>query len=99
MIDPEENPQNQLITLSAQLPGGALENITYAYPAGANNGKITSMSDTVSGESVAYAYDSLNRLLTAGGGTVGASPTGTTLLATCFRRPSRPGRARACLRR
>ena len=45
--------------------GGASENLTYNYPAGANNGKVSSMYNAVSGETVTYTYDSLNRLLTA----------------------------------
>ena len=31
-----------------------------------NNGKITSQTDSVSGEQVVYAYDALNRLASAG---------------------------------
>ena len=31
--------------------------------AGTNNGKISSMYNAVSGETVTYTYDSLNRLL------------------------------------
>ena len=41
----------------------------YNYPTGANNGKLSSMYDPVSGETVTYTYDSLNRLLTANGTT------------------------------
>jgi YD repeat-containing protein len=33
---------------------------------GQNNGKITSQTDNISGEQVVYAYDSLNRLASAG---------------------------------
>ena len=39
--------------------------ITYTFPAGTNNGKISQQSDSVSGETVTYQYDSLNRLLSA----------------------------------
>ncbi len=39
----------------------------YNYSATQNNGRITSMQDVVSGETVAYTYDSLNRLINAGG--------------------------------
>jgi YD repeat-containing protein len=42
-------------------------NLTYNYPAGTNNGKISSMYNAVSGETITYTYDSLNRLLTANG--------------------------------
>jgi RHS repeat-associated protein len=40
-------------------------NLTYNYMAGSDNGKIASMTDAVSGETVSYAYDSLNRLISA----------------------------------
>ena len=43
------------------------ENLTYNYPTGTNNGKVSSMYNAVSGETIAYAYDSLNRIATAGG--------------------------------
>ena len=36
-------------------------------PAGTNNGKISSMTDNISGETVTYQYDSLNRLISAAG--------------------------------
>ena len=39
--------------------------LQYTYSSSANNGKITSLYDTVSGETVSYTYDSLNRLSTA----------------------------------
>ena len=42
-------------------------NTTYNYPSGTNNGKISSQYDAISGETVTYAYDSLNRLLSASG--------------------------------
>src|SRR5258708_14870667 len=43
-------------------------NITYNYSATQNNGKITSQVDNLSGEQVTYAYDSLNRLISAQAG-------------------------------
>ena len=55
------NSLNQLTNITA----GSTENLTYAYPAGANNGKIGSVYNAASGEAVSYTYDSLNRLLTA----------------------------------
>ena len=64
------NVLNQLATLSA-----GSENLTYTYPSGTNNGKVGSMYNAVSGETVAYTYDSLNRLLT-GSGTGGSSNWG-----------------------
>jgi RHS repeat-associated protein len=42
--------------------------ITYNYSAAQNNGKITSQVDNSSGEQVTYAYDSLNRLISAQAG-------------------------------
>ena len=41
-------------------------NIQYNFPASPNNnGRITSMVDSVSGETVTYGYDALNRLISA----------------------------------
>jgi RHS repeat-associated protein len=46
---------------------GLGQNITYTFPAaGQNAGKITSQTDNISGETVSYLYDSLNRLTSAG---------------------------------
>jgi hypothetical protein len=59
------NALNQLVTLSAQDGATMVENLTYNYPAGANNGKLSSMYNAVSGETVTYTYDSLNRMATA----------------------------------
>src|ERR1700721_2776844 len=39
--------------------------VSYAYSPTQNNGKIRSQTDGVSGETVTYTYDSLNRLLEA----------------------------------
>jgi len=57
------NTQMQLTNVTV---GGQL-NITYNYPTGTNNGKISSQTDAISGETVTYAYDSLNRMLSASG--------------------------------
>jgi RHS repeat-associated protein len=57
------NVLNQLTKVHA----GSGLNLTYNYPTGADNGKISSMYNAVSGETVTYTYDSLNRLATAGG--------------------------------
>jgi YD repeat-containing protein len=46
---------------------GSGENLTYNYPTGTNNGKASSMYNAVSGETVTYTYDSLNRMVAAGG--------------------------------
>jgi RHS repeat-associated protein len=64
------NSLNQLTSLSSQLPYynyAYTENLTYNYPSGTDNGKISSMYSAVSGETITYTYDSLNRLLTANG--------------------------------
>ena len=53
---------NQLTNLTA----GSV-NLTYNYPTGTNNGKLGSVYNAVSGETVTYTYDSLNRLATAAG--------------------------------
>jgi YD repeat-containing protein len=47
------------------LTAGSLLNITYTYPAGANDGKISQQTNAISAETVTYQYDSLNRLLSA----------------------------------
>ncbi len=62
----ESRTYNTLVQLTnVTIPGQI--NMTYNYPAGANSGKISSQSDSISGETVTYTYDSLNRLLTASG--------------------------------
>jgi RHS repeat-associated protein len=82
-------PANQLLTMTYNLvtesrtyndflqvtsiTGGPV-NLTYAYPAGANNGKICGQFDGVTGEQVVYAYDSLNRLLSASGNVPSGGP-------------------------
>src|ERR1700685_3309524 len=48
-----------------QLTGIVSLAIAYNYPSTGNNGKISSQTDTVSGETVTYAYDALNRLASA----------------------------------
>ena len=60
-------------------------NITYNYSSTQNNGKITSQYDAISAEAVNYAYDSLNRLICAYGGSTAtqlsncsSAPSGTT---------------------
>jgi RHS repeat-associated protein len=57
------NVLNQLTNLYNS--GGV--NLTYNYPAGANNGKVSSTYNAISVETVIYTYDSLNRLFTANG--------------------------------
>jgi RHS repeat-associated protein len=56
------NVLNQLTSIVA----GSTENLTYTYPAGPNNnGKISSMYNALSGETVTYTYDALNRMVGA----------------------------------
>ncbi len=84
------NAANQLLTMNGEtrsynvlnqltnITSGSVENLTYNYPAGANNGKIGSMYNAVSGETITYTYDSLNRLSTASDCTnVSGCPPGT----------------------
>ncbi|MBZ5610117.1 MAG: RHS repeat-associated core domain-containing protein [Acidobacteriia bacterium] len=52
---------------TATVQGGTGINVTYNYPTGSNNGKVSSVSDALSGETVTYQYDSLNRLISAAG--------------------------------
>lgn len=52
------NTQFQLTSLTS----GSLS-ATYNYPAGTNNGKIS--SSVINGETVTYQYDSLNRMIQA----------------------------------
>ncbi len=63
------NSLGQLTNLQDALatsPYTPYENRGYNYPTNStNNGKISSMSDAISGETVTYTYDSLNRLETA----------------------------------
>ena len=63
------NTLGQLANLKVKNTGllTTVENLTYNYPTASNNGKLSSVSDAVSGETVTYTYDSLNRLLTANG--------------------------------
>ncbi|HLG96093.1 MAG TPA: RHS repeat-associated core domain-containing protein [Bryobacteraceae bacterium] len=63
----ETRAYNSLMQLTNITTVGSL-NVTYNYTAGANNGKIASMTDAISGETVTYQYDSLNRLISASGG-------------------------------
>jgi len=62
----ESRTYNTLMQLTNITIPGQL-NLTYNYPTGTNNGKISSQYDAISGETVTYAYDSLNRLLSASG--------------------------------
>ena len=57
------NNLNQMTRLT--ITGTAPLDISYNFPAGQNNGKISSQTDNLSGETVTYQYDSLNPLITA----------------------------------
>src|SRR5271165_5974379 len=60
----ENRTYNNMGQLTNVTVSGGLQNmnLTYAYPSGTNNGKISQMTDAISGEQVTYAYDALNRL-------------------------------------
>jgi len=60
------NSLMQLSNITTSAPNGGI-NLTYNYTAGSNNGKIGSMTDAISGETVAYQHDSLSRLISASG--------------------------------
>ena len=64
----ETRQYNSLGQVTSIVASGSTSlNRTYTYPAGTNNGKISSMTDNISGETVTYQYDSLNRLISAAG--------------------------------
>src|SRR5260370_39797438 len=46
---------------------GMGQSVSYTFPSATNNGKIVSQTDNISGETVTYQYDSLNRLIQASG--------------------------------
>jgi RHS repeat-associated protein len=61
---------NGLTTTATTASGSdyaAYQNITYTFPTTANAGKIMAQNDAISGETVSYQYDSLNRLQLANG--------------------------------
>src|SRR5712692_243036 len=59
----ETRQYNAMLQMTRLSIPGQLD-ITYNFPS-ANNGKISSQTDNLSGETVSYQYDSLNRLLSA----------------------------------
>jgi RHS repeat-associated protein len=66
------NSQNQLVGVNNFNTGptqvnGANLNINYNYPAGQNNGQISTMVDNALGQTVNYSYDALKRLTGATG--------------------------------
>ncbi|MBV9266851.1 MAG: glucosaminidase domain-containing protein [Acidobacteriaceae bacterium] len=76
-------PANQMLQLNAaaftetrsynanlqmtELVSGANVHFKYNYSATQNNGRILSQTDVISGETITYSYDSLNRLIQANG--------------------------------
>jgi RHS repeat-associated protein len=66
--DTETLTYNQLGQISSlawnNINGGAYA-ITYTYSATQNNGQITHLTDTISGETITYQYDALKRLTSA----------------------------------
>jgi YD repeat-containing protein len=61
----ETHTYNSMFQLTQLQVGSSALNIQYAYSGTQNNGKITSQSDVISGEQIAYTYDALNRLFSA----------------------------------
>jgi len=60
------NPRLQLTQiLTTNYAGATSFNMQHVYSTTQNNGQITQAIDAVSGETIDYAYDSLNRLITA----------------------------------
>ena len=45
--------------------GSGTRGLAYSYSSTANNGQITQVSDTLSGETIVYQYDALKRLMSA----------------------------------
>ena len=62
---PSETRTYNSIGQLKQLQSGSAVNIQYNFSTTQNNGKITSEYDVISGETVTYTYDSLNRLASA----------------------------------
>jgi RHS repeat-associated protein len=60
------NSMLQLTNITGVNQGVTYQNISYTFPvAGQNAGKILSQTDSISGETVSYVYDSLKRLTSA----------------------------------
>jgi RHS repeat-associated protein len=56
---------NETRTYNSLLQLTGLNESTFSYQAGLNNGRIQSETNTTTGEQVTYAYDALNRLISA----------------------------------
>src|SRR4051812_22759585 len=61
------NNLQQLTNLVVSNPnnGSRLMDLSYTYPAGTNNGRISAEVNNLTTEQVSYTYDNLNRLGTA----------------------------------
>ena len=69
------NTNLQLARLTATPTGGGQGiDFTYTYPATGNNGRISQMTDNISGEQVSYTYDQLNRLVRSVSSVTGTMP-------------------------
>ena len=60
----ESRTYNSLLQLTRQTVAGVFD-MEYVFPAGANDGRVSSTIDHISGEQVNYSYDALNRLTLA----------------------------------
>ncbi|MEO8050897.1 MAG: RHS repeat-associated core domain-containing protein [Acidobacteriota bacterium] len=63
-VNSETHTYNSMFQLT-QLQVGSALNMQYSYSSTQNSGTITSESDVITGEQVAYTYDALNRLASA----------------------------------
>ena len=61
------NALGQLTNITAVQGSTTITNLSYVFPTGTNNGRISSMVNAQSGETVTYTYDELNRLTNAVG--------------------------------
>jgi RHS repeat-associated protein len=61
----ETRTYNANLQLTGLVSGGY--SFQYNYSATQNNGRIQSMTDSISGETITYQYDSLNRMINASG--------------------------------
>ncbi|MCZ2155772.1 MAG: hypothetical protein LC114_18045 [Bryobacterales bacterium] len=59
------NHLNQLTNQTVTKGATTLQNLTYTFHATQNNGQILSQTDALSGETVLYQYDALQRLVSA----------------------------------
>ncbi len=69
------NTNLQLARLTATPGSGQGIDFTYTYPGTGNNGRISQMTDNITGEQVSYTYDQLNRLVQAASTVTGHTMT------------------------